>query len=654
MIKQKLTCCQSSVSTPFRGTLLVFLLLGAVVLHAQGPNYTLEPPTNLQVQTVECAVFLTWDKPLAINSPGLIGYRIYRDGTYLNYVSGQDTTWLYDFTVMPGYHTYSVSAYYDLTEYDYPGFFDESEPVGPEEILILCSGTLPFCEYWDQASFFYHDWTFFPTQGNWSITTIEGFPPPAATFTGTPADTNYTNILSLYSYRLNTGPFTCAVIHFDYDIRLDDVSSTGAEQMAVELYYKDSWHLVDQYTNTGSFGWEHHHHEITYAGEGFMRIHFKAFGENSTDIDNWYLDNICVTPVCNPPLYPLGAFNGQDVLLTWHPPDCNQNVPQSWIQEEISYHDGNPDTTAIQYFDWVYGTVFDLSAYQNALLHEIDFHHATWGFPCSWKYRIHVVDWSTYTEAATIGPFFTSGDGGWEENIPLDSVSGLGGGMVGIFLQPWGNGPDNAWPRLTSDNSGPQGVSLYGTFPDYQTLNPSTSGDYLINLRILIPEEKEGNQTMLPMPGSTDQDVSGYFVFRSDDVMSDFTLITPDPVMDTSYIDIDPPISTGYLYYYITALFDNGTCESISDTVEVIVTHTPEFQENNITVFPNPATSLIQVTNNQPITDIVIIDLLGQELLKQTITEPKTIIDISILPNGIYFVRVTGEETAGVGKFIKH
>ena len=140
-------CFLSPISKSLKGIILAILLGVMVVLHAQGPNYTLEPPTNLQVEAVECVAYLTWDKPLASNSHGLIGYRIYRDGAYVNYTSGQDTTWLYDFTVMPGYHSYSVSAYYDLTEYDYPGFFDESEPVGPVEITILCSGTLPFCEY---------------------------------------------------------------------------------------------------------------------------------------------------------------------------------------------------------------------------------------------------------------------------------------------------------------------------------------------------------------------------------------------------------------------------------------------------------------------------------------------------------------------------
>ncbi|MFH1159943.1 MAG: T9SS type A sorting domain-containing protein [bacterium] len=623
--------------------MLILLIFGGVGLCAQLPWYTLEPPTNLEVEAVECDAYLTWDKPVISNPPGLIGYRIYRDGAYLAYVSGQDTTWYYDFTVMPGDRTYSVSAYYDLTEYDYPGFFDESVPAGPEEIIIICSGCLPFCEHWDQASFAYTEWSFYPSQGNWTITTLEGFPAPAATYTGTPADTNYTNILCLYSHLINAGPFTCAVIHFDYDIRLDDVSTTGAENMAAEVYYKDMWHLMDLFSNTGSFGWEHVHHEIPDAGGGIMKIRFRAFGDNSADIANWYLDNICITPYCNPPVSPTGDFNGQDVLLSWHPPICNQGFPQSWIQEEIAYHDGNPATASLQSFDWVYGTVFDLSGFQYALLYEIDFHHAVWGYPCNWKYRIHVVDWSTYMEVATIGPFFTSEDGGWEEDISLDSISGLGGGMVGIFLQPMGLAPDNAYPRLSSDNSGPQGGSLYGSFPDYLALTPSTTGDYLINLRILIPDTVNKGPALIFSPGSITQEVYGYNVYRSSDVGTAFTLLTPEPVTDTSYLDTDPPLSSPVLYYYIIALFDNAYCESIpSDTVEVLMTGIDDLQGFRVEVYPNPASGVIHVSSDVPLKTIELMTSFGKTVrLREEEGRQNSPINVSDLSSGIYLVKAT-------------
>jgi hypothetical protein len=46
-------------------------------------------------------------------------------------------------------------------------------------------------------------------------------------------------------------------------------------------------------------------------------------------------------------------------------------------------------------------------------------------------------------------------------------------------------------------------------------------------------------------------------------------------------------------------------------------------------------------------------NLNGQEVLTRQITEPKTHVEISMLPSGVYFVRLTGERTVEVGKIIK-
>jgi len=48
-----------------------------------------------------------------------------------------------------------------------------------------------------------------------------------------------------------------------------------------------------------------------------------------------------------------------------------------------------------------------------------------------------------------------------------------------------------------------------------------------------------------------------------------------------------------------------------------------------------------------------ILNINGQEILKQTITKPSTQIDISTFQSGIYFVKLTGERSVTVGKFIK-
>jgi len=74
--------------------------------------------------------------------------------------------------------------------------------------------------------------------------------------------------------------------------------------------------------------------------------------------------------------------------------------------------------------------------------------------------------------------------------------------------------------------------------------------------------------------------------------------------------------------------------------------------DGNFSISPNPAST--QITISTPTKGYFsILNLGGQQLLQQEITKPKTQIDISILPTGVYFVRLMDEWKVQVAKFIK-
>jgi len=78
-------------------------------------------------------------------------------------------------------------------------------------------------------------------------------------------------------------------------------------------------------------------------------------------------------------------------------------------------------------------------------------------------------------------------------------------------------------------------------------------------------------------------------------------------------------------------------------------------RSNEIKCYPNPVTDnvTIEISGESFCGNLAIVDIEGQKLISRQITEPKTQVDISNLPSGVYFVRVTGERTVQVGKFIK-
>jgi DNA-binding beta-propeller fold protein YncE len=80
-----------------------------------------------------------------------------------------------------------------------------------------------------------------------------------------------------------------------------------------------------------------------------------------------------------------------------------------------------------------------------------------------------------------------------------------------------------------------------------------------------------------------------------------------------------------------------------------------ELQRSVLSIYPNPAIDKITIeTSVIPAkSQLSITNLNGQQLITQQITESKMQIDISYLPNGVYFVRLTNDRTVEVGKIIK-
>jgi hypothetical protein len=285
------------------------------------PKYTLYPPTNLQVVPIEaCYAYLTWAKPHdpgGLNPAGLLGYRFYRDSLLIHYIADPDSLSYFDFIDFAGSYTDSITAWYDITSYGFPGDFGESSATSANS-FSSCGEGLPFFEPWTGGSFSYQMWTFLPDQGNWFFNTIDGNPTPTASFSGTPAVTNYDN--TLRSIDLSGTGITCADFYVEFDSRVIVNNPTSQEKLIIEVYYDYSWVQKDTLVNNSSTGWVHHKIDITDVAGKVFWLGFRATGINSADIGEWDVDNIYVYYVCfKPPNFNLER-TGHQVHLSWGKP----------------------------------------------------------------------------------------------------------------------------------------------------------------------------------------------------------------------------------------------------------------------------------------------------------------------------------------------
>ena len=102
--------------------------------------------------------------------------------------------------------------------------------------------------------------------------------------------------------------------------------------------------------------------------------------------------------------------------------------------------------------------------------------------------------------------------------------------------------------------------------------------------------------------------------------------------------------------YYVKV--DSGGCFGYSDTLAVEGVNNIDYHNHKISLYPNPANSTLTISATFPIDYITMSNLLGQ-----TITTPQPSqgmrgiqVDISDLPDGLYFIKVNGTE---VRKFVK-
>ncbi|MEQ8627344.1 FG-GAP-like repeat-containing protein [Ekhidna sp.] len=128
----------------------------------------------------------------------------------------------------------------------------------------------------------------------------------------------------------------------------------------------------------------------------------------------------------------------------------------------------------------------------------------------------------------------------------------------------------------------------------------------------------------------------------------DASVLTAEPIAAVEAADASTPgtyeisVSGGIADNY-TFSFNNGIL-TIQEVLSVV--------EDNIKIYPNPATSEIQISSANAVS-LEVIDLNGNRLKHLPVNSR---IDISNLPNGTYLLRITDkkENTLSVQKLIKH
>ena len=104
---------------------------------------------------------------------------------------------------------------------------------------------------------------------------------------------------------------------------------------------------------------------------------------------------------------------------------------------------------------------------------------------------------------------------------------------------------------------------------------------------------------------------------------------------------------------YFAVNYENG-CSSTPFAVTIsVVLGNDDFDSVNFSVYPNPTSDVVTLKYSNEISEVSVINLLGQTLLNKKLNTTEAIIDLSNLPSATYIVKVVSEGKIKIVKVIK-
>lgn len=112
--------------------------------------------------------------------------------------------------------------------------------------------------------------------------------------------------------------------------------------------------------------------------------------------------------------------------------------------------------------------------------------------------------------------------------------------------------------------------------------------------------------------------------------------LTENIIVDSSEVDNTQP-GDYIVYISVTDSYNQTTTEEI--TIRIFVTDTDDYLIEKVKIYPNPATDIIQISNNYLINEIKIVNASGQLMLQSN--QPNDNFNISNWPAGKYHAQIT-------------
>jgi hypothetical protein len=138
--------------------------------------------------------------------------------------------------------------------------------------------------------------------------------------------------------------------------------------------------------------------------------------------------------------------------------------------------------------------------------------------------------------------------------------------------------------------------------------------------------------------------------------------------LEGTWISIDLPLTA----FNCINTPPGNACPSVSDFAQFVITSdlgtvyydnlylhknttlgTDDFEASNLALYPNPATTILNIESTSTIEKVIVYNLLGQEVIARTPNSELVTLDVAILPVGVYVVKTSIDGNISSTRFIK-
>lgn len=193
----------------------------------------------------------------------------------------------------------------------------------------------------------------------------------------------------------------------------------------------------------------------------------------------------------------------------------------------------------------------------------------------------------------------------------------------------------------TNVTSAPNNVFLYQSILALPPVNNANSGSHSLKFKARAAYSAGGNSIIV-----------GYLT-DSNDVNSFVSLQTFTASSTTAYETFSAELGTQPLSNTVAIKHTGANSIVIDDISWAPTLSNGEFDSTAFSFYPNPVENLLNLTYNQDITSVSVFNLLGQQVLTQSVNASQAKIDMSQLTSGTYVVKVAVDNQVKTIKIIK-